>query len=174
MNNLPALPSIKSAVLSPDGRYRYHLSRSIPGGGRRVATFVMLNPSTADHEVDDPTIRKCVGYCQRWGCGKLHVVNLFAVRATDPADMRKAGDPAGPENREWVRRAVEMASGGVVVCAWGVHGAHRGQDEAVRSWIASLCQPMCLGITKDGHPRHPLYLPYTAELVPYRGRRMTV
>jgi hypothetical protein len=155
-----------SAVISPCGKYRYHLGRELAAGGR-VATFIMLNPSTADHLVDDPTIRKCVGFCQRWGCGELRVVNLFAVRATDPADMRKAADPVGPENREWICRA--SATGSLVVCAWGMHGTYMDQDLTVLGWIADLCEPMALGVTKDGNPRHPLYVPYAAELAPFAG-----
>ncbi len=84
---------IRSAVISEDGKYRYHLRRQLPNLGSRVATFIMLNPSVADHLVDDPTIRKCLGFCRRWGCGELQVVNLFGVRATDPADMRRGRRP---------------------------------------------------------------------------------
>jgi hypothetical protein len=170
----------RSALISPGGKYRYHLHRELPGGGRRVATFIMLNPSTADHLVDDPTIRKCIGFCQRWGCGELNVVNLFAVRATDPADMRKASDPVGEDNHEWVRRAVdttrdfhEPQDAGLVVCSWGTHGSYMDRDLTVLGWIEGLCKPMALGLTRDGHPRHPLYVPYSAELVPFAGRRLT-
>jgi hypothetical protein len=178
MNTLFDLQPTKTAVISSCGKYRYHLHRTIPGFGHRVATFIMLNPSTADHEVDDPTIRKCVGFCQRWGCGELHVVNLFAVRATDPTDLRKASDPAGPENHEWVRRAVRLSTdphaGGPVVCAWGTHGAYMEQDRTVLGWIEGFCQPIALGLTKDGHPRHPLYAPYSAEVIPFTGGRTKV
>jgi hypothetical protein len=179
MTALLDLPPTRSAVISEDGRYRYHLRPIIPGGGRLVATFIMLNPSTADHEVDDPTIRKCIGFCRRWGCGELHVVNLFAVRATDPADMRKASDPVGPENIDWVRRAVNRtaypsgpADRDIVVCAWGTHGSYMDQDLTVLGWIEGVCKPMALGITRDGHPRHPLYVPYRADLVSFSGRRV--
>ncbi len=161
----------KSAVISTCGRYRYHLHRRIGESGR-VATFIMLNPSTADAEVDDPTIRKCIGFSQRWGCGELHVVNLFAVRATDPADMRKAEDPVGPDNHEWVCWAADK--GNLVVCAWGTHGSYLGQDLTVLGWIEDLCKPMALGMTRDGHPKHPLYVPCNAELLPFAGRRIAV
>jgi hypothetical protein len=163
MIDLLGLPSTRSAVVSDCGKYRYHLYRKV-GESRRAATFIMLNPSTADHEVDDPTIRKVMGFARRWGCDELHVVNLFAFRATKPADLREATDPVGPENRDWLRRAVELACDGPVVCAWGTHGAYMGQDEAVLGWIGGLCQPVCLGMTRDGHPRHPLYVSYSAEL----------
>jgi hypothetical protein len=113
-----------------------------------------------------------MGFARRWGCGELHVVNLFAFRGTKPAAIGKTLDPVGPENREWVRRAVELASDGLVVCAWGTHGAFMGQDETVLGWIEGNFRPMALGVTKEGHPRHPLYVPYAAELVPF-NRRMT-
>jgi hypothetical protein len=168
MNTLLDLPPTKSAVLSPDRKYRYHLYRSIPGGGNRIATFIMLNPSTADHEVDDPTIRKCIGFARRWGCGELHIVNLFAVRATDPREMRRASDPVGPDNHEWVMRTVARApDSGPIVCAWGLHGSYMGQDQTVLGWLDGVHEPKALGITKDGHPRHPLYVPYEAELEPF-------
>src|SRR5262245_34051042 len=92
-----------SARFSRDRRYRYSLSRRFGDGPTSV--FIMLNPSTADAERDDPTIRKCVGFCRRWGVGELHVVNLFAFRAVSPFDMKKADDPVGPRNR----RAIEQA-----------------------------------------------------------------
>jgi hypothetical protein len=161
--------SARSAIISADGRYRYHLSRRLDIGTDRIATFIMLNPSTADHLGDDTTIRRCVGFCRRWGCGELHVVNLFAVRATDPRDMREAAEPVGPENRAWVCRSA--AIGDLVVCAWGAHGTHRDQDLAVLRWIEDSCTPLALGVTRGGQPRHPLYMPYAAELVPYRGRQ---
>jgi hypothetical protein len=163
----------RSAIFSDDGKYRYHLHRKIGEESRRAAAFIMLNPSTADHLVDDPTIRRCVGFCRRWGCGELHVVNLFAIRATAPADIRKAADPVGPENGSWVRRVVERTRDGLVVCAWGAHGSYMDQDLTVLGWIGHLCSPMALGVTKDGHARHPLYVPYGAGLAPFVGRRST-
>jgi hypothetical protein len=166
MIDLLGLPPTRSAVVSDCGMYRYHLYRKL-GEGRRAATFIMLNPSTADHEVDDPTIRKVMGFVRRFGGDKLHVANLFAFRATRPADLRQAADPVGPENREWLRRAVELACDGPVVCAWGTHGVYLGQDEAVLGWMRGLCRLMCLGLTRDGHPRHPLYVPYSAELTAF-------
>jgi hypothetical protein len=135
--------------------------------------FIMLNPSIADHELDDPTIRRCLGFCQRWGCGELHVVNLFAVRATNPAHMKLAADPVGPDNLDWVKRAVDAATAlGLVVCAWGIHGSYMDQDLTVLAWIGSGRQPMALGVTRDGRPKHPLYVPYAAGLVPFVGRHV--
>jgi hypothetical protein len=165
----------RSAVLSADGKYRYHLRRKLTAGGG-IATFIMLNPSTADAKVDDPTIRKCIGFCQRWRCGELHVANLFAVRATDPASMRQADEPVGPDNFDWLQRIVNMTVNrvsrclsGRIVCAWGTHGRYMDQDQRVLGRIEDICKPMCLGVTQDGQPRHPLYVPYSADLVAFNA-----
>lgn len=165
---------LRSAIVSRDGRYRYHLHRRVPGGGDRVATFVMLNPSTADDRRDDPTIRRCLGFARAWGCGELHVVNLFGARATDPRALRGLDDPVGPGNRAWVLRAVDAAGSigdpggaGLVVCAWGNHGTYRDQDRAVLGWIGGRRDLLALGPTRLGNPRHPLYAPAGAELVPW-------
>jgi len=177
---MAARNSSRSAIISADGKYRYHLYRRIAAGGR-IATFIMLNPSTADGDVDDPTIRKCLGFCRHWACGELHVVNLFAFRATEPSDMRNADDPIGPDNFDCVRHAVAKAVNqvdpglrGFVVCAWGTHGSYRAQDETVLGWIENVCKPQALGLTRHGHPRHPLYVPYTVNLVPFTGRKRII
>jgi len=159
-----------SARFSRDGRYRYSLSRYFGDGP--TAIFTMLNPSTADAVQNDPTIRKCIGFCRRWGVGQLHVVNLFAFRAVSPFDMKKADDPIGPLNRRAVERALTTCEDKIVVCAWGVHGGFMKQDHEmiIRIGQISAVVPLCLGTTKDGFPRHPIYLPYRASLIPYRGR----
>jgi hypothetical protein len=160
---------MKPAVISTCGKFRYLLTREWGTGGE-VATFVMLNPSTADAEKDDPTIRKCVAFSRLWGCGKLQVVNLFAFRATNPKDMMNAEDPVGPENSRYVKQAVGGA-GGPVVCAWGVHGRHLDQDLAMLRWLAEAgVEPLALAVTKGGHPKHPLYVPSDAPLRPFSSR----
>jgi hypothetical protein len=156
-----------TAVVSPDGRYRYLLTRRV-GPGRKTATFIMLNPSTADATVDDPTIRKCIGFSRRWRCGMLEVVNLFAFRATDPRHLKVATDPVGPANLYWILRTIAGAHG-TVVCAWGVHGAHQDQDAEVLRWLRGRAiRLVALGLTRNGHPRHPLYAPYGSRLVNFR------
>src|SRR5262249_17955300 len=133
--------------------------------------FVLLNPSTADAERDDPTIRKCVGFTRLLGCGSLQVVNLFAYRATNPKDLKRATDPVGPENEEFVRRILEGASG-PVICGRGVHGSYRDQDLTVLAWLAEAGIPARVyAVTKGGHPQHPLFVPYSAELMPLPGRK---
>jgi hypothetical protein len=169
MNNTVTLSLEQSAVISTCGRYRYLLTRRV-GPGPRTATFIMLNPSTADATNDDPTTRRCIGFARHWGCGKFIVLNLFAVRATAPSDMKSAKDPVGPENKQWFDQTLRGSSNGPAICAWGVHGAHMDQDLTVLEWLASSCKLKALGITRDGHPRHPLYVPYAADLVPFTGR----
>lgn len=136
-------------------KYRYTLWREWLGGDG-YAMFIGLNPSTADETRDDPTIRRCIGFAQSWGYRSLLMTNLFAFRATYPADMMAAADPIGPENDSWLRTSA--ADAGVVVAAWGTLGTHRGRDAAVRAMLRNL---RVLRLTKDGHPQHPLYLPKT-------------
>jgi hypothetical protein len=102
-----------------------------------------------------------------WGCGELYVVNLFALRATDPKMIGKTLDPVGTNNRVWVEHATGCAD--MVVCAWGADGTYMDQGKTVLGWIKDTCEPMCLGVTKDGYPKHPLYVRYGAELVPFMG-----
>jgi hypothetical protein len=167
-DQLTLLPHAHYAVISACGRYRYALTRRV-GPGEQRATFIMLNPSTADAAKDDPTIRRCIGFARQWGCGQLLVLNLFAFRATDPADLKRAPDPVGPDNKAWFDRT--LTDDGPVVCGWGVHGTHRGQDLAVLGWLRELgVEPLALGVTKGGHPRHPLYVSSGTELVAFAGR----
>ncbi len=100
------------------------------------------------------------------------MLNLFAFRATDPADLKLAADPVGPENPAWFdRMLIDEMNTGLIVCAWGVHGVHLGQDLAVLKWLDQFgVKPVALGVTKDGHPRHPLYMPYAAVLTPFPER----
>jgi hypothetical protein len=146
------------------------LDSEAPHESGKMATFIMLNPSTADAGRDDPTIRKCSGFARRWQCDTLQVLNLFAVRATDPREMKRAADPVGPDNLHWFARTLPTGPSAthLVICAWGVHGAHRGQDRLVLEWLAAHnIRPLALGYTRHDHPRHPLYMPYSAALVSY-------
>ena len=152
----------QGAEVSTDGVYRYKLWR-IWDTGRALALFVMLNPSTADETHDDPTIRRCISFAKREGMGGLLVGNLFAVRATDPKDMRAHADPIGPRNDEALSELHGQA--GITIAAWGVHGIYRRRASEVVSWWPG--DVWCLGSTKEGHPRHPLYLPKDAKIVPY-------
>lgn len=158
---------MRQAVISECGRYRYGLRRQWFGVGPR-ALFIMLNPSTADAELDDPTIRRCIGFARRFGCSGVDVVNLYAWRATKPADLWTADDPVGPKNDEWLTRAFRAARllDAPVVAAWGAHARPGRVAEVLSLPYADRLQ--ALGVTKAGAPRHPLYLRADADLTPWR------
>lgn len=145
-------PIRRSAVLSRDGQYRYALSRVWDEEGRAVL-FVGLNPSTADHRVDDPTIRRCMAFARAWGFGRLRVANLFAYRTSSPARLLRAVEPVGPRNDRWIGRLARDAH--VTIAAWGNHGAFRGRDAEV---VELLRAPHCLAVNESGQPKHPLYV----------------
>lgn len=154
------------AIISPCGQYRYTLTRRIPCVLRwvRPCLFIMLNPSIADASIDDPTIRRCIGFAKLWQCTSLTVVNLFALRSTDPEALAKHADPVGPENDTYLSRLAFSHRFGVVVCAWGSHPFAKERAQAVREAFTGAS---CLGITKNGSPRHPLYVKADQPLVPY-------
>lgn len=156
-----------TAIISRCGLYRYRLTRR--WGDGPTCGFIMLNPSTADADVDDPTIRRCRGFAMREGCGGLMVGNLFAFRATRPEDMANADDPDGPENRHFVENMIAQVDG-PLIAAWGSHWM--ASDPLVLQWVYDAAGPKltCLGITKNGHPRHPLYVKGDAPLAPFPGR----
>ena len=174
-----------NAIISPCGQYRYRLTRDLVlVSTPSTCLFVMLNPSTADAENDDPTIRRCKAFATSWGCSRLEVVNLFAMRATDPSELVRQSSPIGPDNDRHIYEASRTAA--IVVCAWG--GGKSGRlarmiDERSR-WVLSMfmepwarardIEPKRIGPpTKDGHPRHPLYLRGSMELEildPWRER----
>jgi hypothetical protein len=143
----------KDAVIQ--GNYRYSLRREWDTDAGQ-ATFVMLNPSTADAECDDPTIRRCINFSKSWGYGSLEVVNLFAYRATTPYNLFQSANPVGAKNDQHLQEAVKRAA--LIVIAWGVHGSFLGRDQAVLNLISGKHSLYCLGHTKAGHPRHPLFL----------------
>lgn len=184
------------AKISPCGTYRYHLWREwrlypepaqwdmwtdetgrpvLDGAGAQLGepkacVFIMLNPSTADGEQDDPTIRRCVGFARAWGFDRLDVLNLFAYRATAPSELLALNDvdqPVGVGNSDAFEQVLFRGNPvGRIVCAWGAHGGHLGQDETALGWIGDR-KAYALGLTKDGHPRHPLYVPAAAQLVEF-------
>lgn len=158
-----------TAWFSPDRTYRYLLTRRWDVL-KPVMAFVMLNPSTADAFQPDPTITRCAGFARREGCGGIEIANLFALRATDPRELAGHADPAGPDNDRML--ADLGALSGVVVAAWGAHPAAISRGAAVARALTAaqpVVQVRCLGVTKDGHPRHPLYVRADAPLIPWRA-----
>ena len=159
-----------TAVVSECGRYRYRLERAWAPEDEGRAVFVMLNPSTADHFSDDPTIRRCRGFATAWRLGGLVVVNLFAYRATAPSMLLRVDDPVGPDNIIHLRDAVASCRAGshnLLVFAWGALGTLRDRARAARAIADEYrAAPFTLGLTKGGHPRHPLYVPAAQPLLP--------
>ena len=152
-----------TAVYSECERYRYSLTRVWNPAGKRVL-FVMLNPSTATEVENDPTVERCERRARHLGFGAFRVTNIFAWRATDPRDMRVADDPVGPENDAALMEGADWAD--EIIAAWGVHGAHKGRGPEVAQLLESLDMPVFhLGLSKAGHPKHPLYLPYAQSPV---------
>lgn len=151
---------VRRAHFDASRRYRYRLDRVWDRKRPRV-TFILLNPSTADESVDDPTLRRCVGLARSWGFGGLIIVNLFAWRARNPAALRVVRDPIGPRNDSYIRSAVKQSD--CVVAGWGVGGDFRGRESDVRAMIGEV--PLHrLGLTRNGQPRHPLYVPASVTL----------
>lgn len=150
-----------TAIYSPCERYRYALTRIWDASGDRV-TFVMLNPSTATEVQNDPTVERCERRARTLGYGAFRVTNIFAWRDTDPKAMRAAPEPIGPENDAAILDACDWADR--TICAWGTHGAFLNRGPAVESLIrATGIAPYHLGLSKAGHPKHPLYLRYTQQ-----------
>lgn len=160
----------RQAMIDPTGKYRWWLSRSLESTEgvdlRGWAVFVMLNPSTADGCVDDPTIRRCMGFAYDWGCAHLSVVNLFALRSPNPMALYVDADPVGKENDDWILSETGKGSK-AIVAAWGAHGTFRGRAKAVCALLAGAGRTVGhMGLTKDGYPRHPLYLKGTTKVEP--------
>lgn len=146
----------RDAVISDCGRYRYLLRRTWDHKLPR-ALFVMLNPSTADAEVDDATIRSCIRLSRALCYGSFEVVNLFAFRATDPRELKNNSDVIGPENDAAIEGAIGRCD--VAICAWGAHQMAESRGRNVRSILRSYRPAVfSLGTTKAGHPKHPLYI----------------
>lgn len=157
---------LSRATISACGEYRYTLDRvwdaSLP-----IALFVMLNPSVADASVNDKTILKCTMYAKREGYGGLTVVNLFALRSTDPRLLTQHPAPVGADNDAWITVALGSKPA-VVICAWGAHPAAPERAVRVLQILAAHDVPVkCLGTTQKGHPRHPLYLPNAQPLIDF-------
>lgn len=158
---MPDLFQTSSAAISPCGQYRHWLRRRWSAGP--TCGFIMLNPSTADADADDPTIRRCIGFARREGCGGLLVANLFQLRATDPKELARHPDPVGP-NSDHHLLDVAGESDGPLIAAWGAHQFAADRAAYVSAMFGIHC--VCLGKTRDGHPRHPLYVKGDAPLIP--------
>lgn len=155
---------IKSgAIFSACRLYRYALWRTWDDALPMVL-FIGLNPSTADVEHNDPTARRCIGFAQRWGYGGVYMTNLFAYKATQPAQLKAAAEPIGPKTDTWLMRLYHSTD--VAIAAWGNHGNFRGRDRIVRQMLPRLHY---LRLTQQGQPAHPLYLKADLQPIPLPG-----
>ena len=157
----------RRTIITPDRKYRYQLYRET-GDSEKKLCFIMLNPSTADESNDDPTIRRCIDFARGLGYGGLYAVNLYAWRARDPRELGKPphGSKIGPENNSFIRNCV--AGCDLTVVGWGAlkNRPQCARAELVSSWLEN---PKALGLTKDGHPRHPLTLLGNSKLLDFPG-----
>jgi hypothetical protein len=149
------------AIYSDCERYRYALTRVWKFEASRLV-FVMLNPSTATEVQNDPTVERCERRARTLGFGSLQVTNIFAWRDTDPKKMRTAKEPIGPDNDKTIMEACSW--GDQIIAAWGTHGAHLNRGVQVKQILRSSDKPVFhLGISKGGHPKHPLYIAYSQK-----------
>lgn len=166
----PSLLGESTATFSLCYTYRYALTRR--WGDGPLAAWVMLNPSTANAFVEDPTIRRCMAFARSWSAGGIVIHNLFALRSTDPKNLYGHPDPVGPDN-DFAIASTFSTDGpevGPVIAAWGAHGSLNGRAGQVRRLLeARGVRPLCLGTTKRGQPRHPLYVRGDTAAVDYRA-----
>jgi hypothetical protein len=157
---------LRTADLSPDGRYRYRLTRMWDGGARLV-NWIMLNPSTADATQDDPTIRRCIGFAKQWGYDGIIVTNLYAFRAADPRELFRASEPVGGAvNYERILGAAQAAE--LVVAAWGAHPKAKDRGRLILNALRRQGHAVhCIAMTMSRSPVHPLYQPGGLSPVPY-------
>lgn len=146
----------KEAKLDKQRTYRYSITRTWDSTKKRVV-FICLNPSTADEYEDDQTLSRCIDFSQRWhdgSYGSIEVVNLFALRATDPKVMKAAKDPIGKENDWYILNAVKNAD--LIIAAWGEHGSFKRRDREILTLIKNFSKEIhCLEVLKCKQPKHP-------------------
>ena len=156
------------AVFSPCRTWRYSLTRAWDANLPRLC-FIMLNPSTADADVDDATTRRVLRWAEDWGYGSYEAVNLFALLSVSPQKLKQVPDPVGPVNDRAILRAVTAAN--LVVAAWGTHGTLFDRDREVLRLLG--VRPLyCLHVTQKGHPGHPLYLTKSVKPMLYKGAEL--
>jgi hypothetical protein len=158
----------RDCIFSPCRKFRYTLFRTwrdLIDSREGFVNWLLLNPSTATDSIDDPTIRRCMGFTKAWGRTEMCVTNIFAFRATDPKDMLRHPNPVGDDNDGIIFDIARKAD--LVVCAWGTHGTHLGRNAQVLNLLhKARVKPHCLRLTDSGHPQHPLYLPAHLKPIP--------
>lgn len=158
--------SERKCVLSPCNQHRYYLKIPTGAEGRKAVVFYMCNPSTADHKVDDPTTKACIAFAKLWGYAYIEIVNLYSYRTPSPELLKSKGFPTHLiSNAEYVYSVCRP--GKLVICAWGTKVEKHVAEEQARKLTALGCELKCLGVSMDGHPKHPLYVKRTTPLIPY-------
>lgn len=155
---------VSGADISECGKYRYSLWR-IWDDTKQKVLFICLNPSTADADNDDATIRRCIGYAKSWGYGGVYMGNLFAFRAREPKDMKSATDPVGPENNRYLRELSNTCE--MIICGWGGDGGYQDRSSYVIKNRILPIKVHYLKMNKSGEPGHPLYLKKSLKPQPY-------
>ena len=150
-----------NAIFSENKIHRYVLIREWDLN-KPSLMIVSLNPSTADEKINDPTIRRCLGFAKRWGFGKLFVTNLFSLRATLPTDLFNSKNPIGNKNDYWLKKLSKNVN--KVVLAYGNHGKFKERHDEI---LKIIDNPYCIKKSKTGMPMHPLYLKYTKKPISY-------
>lgn len=186
MNIVTKGNALSGATFSPCMQYRYSLWRWLATDytifkstadmakveqpeprPRKSIAYVACNPSTADELADDPTVTRCINRSREMGFDRFFMLNIFAIRATDPKDMKRAIEPVGLENDEFIRHTVAQCE--MVVCAWGAHGKHKDRGAKVLELLKDV-DLYALKITKSGHPQHPLYVANAARPFLWRAK----
>jgi len=164
---------IGEACYSECMNYRYVLTRplqdllSITNRPTRAVNFIMLNPSTATEQQNDPTIRRCMGYASDWDYDELLITNIFAYRSTDPFQLRLQSDPIGRENNHYLREIAKLSDR--IICAWGTHGELNNRGAEVLRLLSDF-DLYCLKQTSGDHPSHPLYLKRSLQPVLWKSK----
>ena len=153
------------ASYSPCKTYRYSLTRTWSSGNPKLL-YLLLNPSTATETKNDPTVVRCQIRAYKLGYQSFRVCNLFAFRSTSPSTLKDCVDPIGPLNDQVIKRSITWAD--KIICAWGANGALLDRDTEIKSVLKKMGKEyLHLGLTKDNHPMHPLYVPYSRKIVSY-------
>ncbi len=170
-------PHGNGAYIDETGKYRYSLWRTlkdVPREEHKTLLFNLLNPSTADGRTDDPTVRRCIGFARNLGYTRVWIGNVFGYRATDPKELRRVPNPVGPMNHASLKTMILQAD--LIICGWGVHARTREREDIQVVKLIRECgkKPYVFGLTRDGYPKHPLYLAGSArpfEWKAYDGHR---
>jgi len=157
---------IKDAILDETRTYRYMLKRQWGEDNNNFVNFVLLNPSTANEERDDPTVMACIALAQNMGFDGLYITNLFALRTKNPDTLKQNKNPIGDKNDTFIKRYALKSKR--IIIAWGNHGEFLRRGEKVIHIISQIQVPYCFEITKKGNPRHPLYIKRSTHPFPWR------